>query len=62
MQTCEADPRGVPVEWRDGGGRTHLMGVTEWGRLLGNDPNSALSVLYGLGRREAGRSGGGMDP
>ena len=45
------------VEWRDGGGRTHLVGVTELGRMLGNDPNLALSVLYGLGR-----SGGGMDP
>ena len=29
--------------------------------MLGNDPNLALSVLYGLGRREAGRSGGGID-
>ena len=59
MQTCGADPRGVRVEWRDGGGRTHLVGVTELGRMLGNDPNLALSVLHGLGRWEAGRSAGG---
>ena len=38
------------------------MGVTELGRMMKNDPNLALSVLYGLGRREAGRSGGGMGP
>ena len=30
--------------------------------MLGNDPNMPLSVLYGLGRWEAGGSGGGMDP
>ena len=34
----------------------HLVGVTELGRILGNDPNMALSVLYGFGRCEAGRS------
>ena len=62
VQTCGADPRRVRAEWRDGGGRTHLVGVTELGRMLGNDPNLALLVLYGLGRWEAGRSGGGMDP
>ena len=45
------------VEWRNGGGRTHLLGVTELGRMLGNDPNLALSVLYGLGRWEAGEGG-----
>ena len=38
------------------------MGVTELGPKLGNDPNMAVSVLYGLGTWEAGRSGGGMDP
>ena len=38
------------------------MGVTELGRMMGNDPNLALSVLHGLGRWEAGRSAGGMDP
>ena len=27
--------------------------------MLGNDPNMALSVLFGLGRWEAGRGGGG---
>ena len=37
------------------------MGVTELGRMLGSDPTMALSVLYGLGRWEAGRSGGGRD-
>ena len=62
MQTCGADPRGVRVEWRDGGGRTRLVGVTELGRMMGRDPNLALSVLEGLGRWEAGRSAGGMDP
>ena len=35
------------------------MGVTELGRMLGNDPNLALLVLYGVGRWEAGRSRGG---
>ena len=48
-----------------GGGWTHLVGVTELRRMVGNDPNLALSVLHGLGRWEAGRSGGGgggMDP
>ena len=45
-----------------GVGATHLVGVTELGWMLGNDPNLALAVLYGLGRWEAGRSGGGMDP
>ena len=53
-----SQPLGVRVEWRDGGGWTHLVGITELGRMLGNDPNMALSVLYGLGRWEAGRSGG----
>ena len=62
MQTCGADPRGVRVEWRDGGGRTRLVGVTELSRMMGTDPNLALSVLEGLGRWEAGRSAGGMDP
>ena len=56
---CAVDRRGVRVEWRDGRGRTHLVGVTQLGRTLGNDPNMALLVLYGLGRWEAGRSGGG---
>ena len=37
------------------------MGVTKLGRMMGTDPNSALSVLDGLGRWEAGRSAGGMD-
>ena len=50
------------VEWRDGGGRTRLVGVTELGRMMGTDPNLALSVLEGLGRWEAGRIAGGMDP
>ena len=62
MQTFGADPRGVRVEWRNGGGRTRLVGVTELGRMMGTDPNLALSVLAGLGSREAGRSAGGMDP
>ena len=63
LQSCGADPRGARVEWRDGGGgRTNLVGVTELGRMLGNDSNLALSVLYGLGRWEAGRSGGAMNP
>ena len=50
------------VEWRDGGGRTRLAGVIELGRMMGTDPNLALSVLEGLGRWESGRSAGGMDP
>ena len=58
----ERTPRGVWVEWRDWGDPTHPLGVTEFGRMLGNDPNMALSVLYGLGRWEAGRSGWGIDP
>ena len=62
MQTCGADPRGVRVEWRDGGGRKRLVGVTELSRMLGTNPHLALSVLEGLGRWEAGRSAGGMDP
>ena len=62
MQTCGGDPRGVRVEWRDGGGRTRLVGVTELSRRLGTNPNWALSLLEGLGRWEAGRGAGGMDP
>ena len=38
------------------------MGVTELGRMMGTDPNLPLSVLDGLGRWEAGRIAGGMDP
>ena len=38
------------------------MGVTELSRMLGMIPNLALSVLEGLGRWEAGRSAGGIDP
>ena len=38
------------------------MGVTELGRMLGNYPNLALSVLYGFGRWEAGKSGAGHGP
>ena len=38
------------------------MRVTELGWMMGNDYNSALSVLHGLGRWEAGRSAGCMDP
>ena len=38
------------------------MGVTELSRMLGTNPNLALSVLEGLGRWEVGRSAGGMDP
>ena len=62
MHTCGADPRGVRVEWRDGGGRTRLAGVTELGRMMVTDPNLALSVLEGLGRWESSRSAGGMGP
>ena len=61
MRTYGADPRGVRVEWRDGGGRTRLVGGTELGRMMGTDPNLALSVLDGLARWEAGKSTGGMD-
>ena len=38
------------------------MGVTELSRMLGTNPNFALSVLEGWGRWEAGRNAGGMDP
>ena len=38
------------------------MGVTELGRMMGTDPNLALWVLDGLGRWEADRVPGGMDP
>ena len=38
------------------------MGVTELGRMLGNDPNLPLSMLYGLGVWEAGRRWGGHGP
>ena len=62
MQTCGAHPRGVRVEWRDGGGRTRLLGITDLGRMMGNDPYLTLSVPDRLGRWEAGRSARGMDP
>ena len=62
MQTCGADPGVVRVEWRDGGGQTRLVGVTELRRMMGTDPNLALSVAEGLGRWKGGRSAGGMDP
>ena len=48
MQTCGADPRGVRVEWRDGGGRTCLVGVSELSRMMGTNPNLAFSALEGL--------------
>ena len=38
------------------------MGVTELSRMLGWNPNSALSALEGLGRWISGRSVEGMDP
>ena len=38
------------------------MGVTELSRMLGTNPNLALSVLEVSGRWEAGRSAGGMAP
>ena len=47
------------VEWRYGGWRTYLVRVTEVGRMLGSDPNMALSVPYGLGMWKARRSKGG---
>ena len=62
MQTCGADRRGLRVQWRDGAGRTRLVGVTELGRMMGTEPNLALSVLDGLGSWEAGRSARGMHP
>ena len=52
----------MPVEWHDGGGRTRLVVVTKLGRMMGTDPDLALWVLDGLGRWEAIRSAGGMDP
>ena len=61
VQTCGDDPRGGRVEWRNGGGRTRLVGVTELGRMMGTDPNLAVSMLDGLGRCDAGKSAGGMD-
>ena len=60
LKVREPDARPQWV-WRDGGGRTHLVGVTELCRMIGTDPNLALSVLHGSGSREAGRSAGGMD-
>ena len=62
MQPCGGNPRGVRVEWCDGGGRTRLVGATEFSWMLGTNPNLALSVLEGVGRWQAGRSAGGMDP
>ena len=62
MQTFGANPRGVRVEWRVGGGRTSLAGVTELRQMMGTDRNVALSVLEGLGRWGSGRTAGGMDP
>ena len=55
LHTCAGDLCGVRVEWRDGGGCTHLVGLTELGGMLGNDPNMELSVLRGLGRKEANK-------
>ena len=49
------------VEWRNERGWMHLVGGTELGWMLGNDSNLALLVLYGLGRREAGKGVGGFD-
>ena len=46
---------GVRLEWRDGGGCTHLVWVTELGRMLGNDPTMVLSVLSALGGWAAGK-------
>ena len=57
-----ADLRGVQVEWHNGGLRMHLVGIIELGPMWGNDRNLALSLLYRLGRWEAERSGGVMDP
>ena len=37
-------------------------GGTELGRMMGTDPNLALSMLEGLGRCELGRRAGGMNP
>ena len=39
-----------------------LVAVGELGRMMRTDPNLALSVREGLGRWEAGRSAGCMDP
>ena len=36
--------------------------ASELSRLMGTNPNLSLSVLEGLGRWEAGKSAGGMDP
>ena len=49
----------MQVEWHDGGGVTQLVGATKLGRMLGSDPKVALSLLRGLGRWVAGRSGAG---
>ena len=38
------------------------MGVTQLSRVMGTDPNVAVSVLEALAMWEAGRSAGGMDP
>ena len=61
-QTCGAHARRVLVEWRDGVGRTHLVVVTELGRMMGNVPNLALSMLYVLGKFEGGEEWGGHGP
>ena len=61
LETCAGDPHGVRVVGRGGGGRTHLVGVTELGRMVGHDPHMALSVLMGLGGSEASMHSGGLD-
>ena len=50
------------MEWRDGGGRTRLVGVTELGGMIGTDPNLAVSVLESFGSRKVRRFARGMDP
>ena len=57
-------PAGCGYGWHDGGGPDAPPCGHRAGPQVGEYPNKGISVLYGLGTWEAGRSGGGggMDP
>ena len=65
LESCGGHPCVVGLAWRDGRDRLHIVGLTECGRILGNDPNMARSVLFGylgrVGGRRGGARGGGGD-